>query len=195
MSAKQEMKATPEKAPRERLTREDWLQRAMEVLSKDGDSKIRIDSICRDLGVTKGSFYWHFKNRADFLNSIVDYWYLRYNVQVPELVELQGGTAQERLQRIFEMVTSGGLAHYDGAFDSWAAHEPTVSEKVRKAYRARFEYTCSLFREMGFRGIELETRACAFLGFMMSEWRLQGKENSKRSRARALKELEFFFRK
>ncbi len=48
-----------------RLTREEWLAKALEVLARKGVAGMRIDALSKALGVTKGSFYWHFKNRDE----------------------------------------------------------------------------------------------------------------------------------
>ena len=49
-----------------RLSRESWLQQALEILAED-PQHLRVDEVARRLGVSKGSFYWHFKNRSDFV--------------------------------------------------------------------------------------------------------------------------------
>ncbi len=52
---------------RTRFSRVDWLARAMDVLSREGGARLRINDLCQELGVTKGSFYAHFEDRADFV--------------------------------------------------------------------------------------------------------------------------------
>ena len=47
------------------LTREEWLRRSLEVLAAQGPGKLNIESLSRSLGVSRGSFYWHFENRDD----------------------------------------------------------------------------------------------------------------------------------
>ena len=47
---------------------------ALEVLYSEGIGKVSIVRIARDLGVTSGSFYWHFKDRSDLLRSLLDFW-------------------------------------------------------------------------------------------------------------------------
>ena len=57
-----------------RLSKEEWLARALEVLGKKGAGELTIESLARRLGVTKGSFYWHFKDRADFFRQLIEFW-------------------------------------------------------------------------------------------------------------------------
>jgi len=57
-----------------RLDREEWLARALEVLGKQGAGELTVESLARQLGVTKGSFYWHFKDRANYFRQLIEYW-------------------------------------------------------------------------------------------------------------------------
>lgn len=57
-----------------RYNRDAWLATAIEVLSKDGQAKLRTEHIAKALGVTRGSFYHHFKNREEFVFALVDFW-------------------------------------------------------------------------------------------------------------------------
>ena len=137
---------------RVRLSRQEWLAKALELLSREGESKLRIDRICSALGVTKGSFYWHFKSRADFLDALVDFWVEHYNRRVPEVIGSKAYSAIEQLRTLFVMVRDEGLAKYDVAFESWAAHEPGIADKIREVGRFRYEYVSGLVRELGFEG-------------------------------------------
>ena len=57
-----------------KYTREQWLQKSLEAISGKGFGRVVIDNIVTSLGVTKGSFYWHFKDRNDFLEKLITYW-------------------------------------------------------------------------------------------------------------------------
>lgn len=177
-----------------RLSREAWLARALEILAREGESQVRIDRLCRALGVTKGSFYWHFESRSDFMNSLFDHWSVEFTQRVARAANERGGSAEERLYTVLEIVTIGRLARFDSAFDSWAAHEPELTAKVSGVYRFRYDYVGSLFREMGFRGIDLDTRTAAFLGFVKSEPTLTGRSARRPSPQRLRRALAFFVR-
>ena len=57
----------------DRLSKEKWLEEALLALSKD-PTHLRVDEIAARLGVSKGSFYWHFEGRADFVKALAEYW-------------------------------------------------------------------------------------------------------------------------
>ena len=57
-----------------KLTANDWLEAALNVLASDGVSAVAVEPLAKKLGVTKGSFYWHFKNREDLITNVIVYW-------------------------------------------------------------------------------------------------------------------------
>jgi len=59
---------------RKQLQRFDWLQQALETFVAEGIDAVRITRLADDLGVTRGSFYWHFANRADLIDALVRFW-------------------------------------------------------------------------------------------------------------------------
>jgi len=56
------------------LQRFDWLQKALEIFVEEGIGSVRITRLAEDLDVTRGSFYWHFQNREDLIDSLVSFW-------------------------------------------------------------------------------------------------------------------------
>ena len=143
-----------------------WLEKALEVLKTQGSAKLHIASLSRDLGVSKGSFYWHFKDRSDFIHALVRYWDESFTQCVKADAEAQGGKAQERLRFILCKVFEEGLASYDSIFDAWGAHDTEIRNLVMIVYRYRHDYIKSLFAELGFAGGDLELRTQVFMGFL-----------------------------
>ena len=54
-----------------RLSVDDWIQAGFSILAEDGLEALKIDRLCARLGVTKGSFYWHFKDMASYRAAVV----------------------------------------------------------------------------------------------------------------------------
>ena len=94
-----------------RYSRDEFLARSLDVLSQDGESKLRIDRLVDQLGVTKGSFYWHFENRADFVRSLADYWARSSTQVVIDDLETMAGSPEDRL---FSQPGSGHLGPLRG---------------------------------------------------------------------------------
>lgn len=177
-----------------RLSREQWLEKALEVLSQEGSGKLRIQGISEALGVSKGSFYWHFEGREDFLRAITAYWEEQYTLRVHRTAEAVGGSGRDRLRVILGMVVNEGLTRYDAAFDAWAAHEPTLLPVVSKVHDFRYHYVRSLFAMMGFGESEAAIRTAAFLGFLGVHSRYAGTATDGRSAGDLDAPLEFFVR-
>jgi AcrR family transcriptional regulator len=66
--------ASRSKTPRRRLSRQDWIEGAFEALAERGLPAIAVDTLAERLGVTKGSFYWHFRDADDLLSALVARW-------------------------------------------------------------------------------------------------------------------------
>ncbi len=159
---------------RTRFSRVDWLARAMDVLSRKGGARLRINDLCQELGVTKGSFYAHFEDRADFVRQFVAYWAETFTESVVnEIDKLADVTAKARLLALMRLLHHEKMARYDVAVRAWAAQESSVAQEVRKVDKLRFAYIRQIFHEMGFRGADLDLRTRLFVVYHNSEPGLQ----------------------
>lgn len=69
------MTEVPEKTDRApRLRAVDWAQAALDVVATDGVNAVAVEPLARKLGVTKGSFYWHFPSRDALLHAALERW-------------------------------------------------------------------------------------------------------------------------
>ena len=96
-----------------RLKRQDWLEKALVAFSKKGQAGLSVQGLSEALSVSRGSFYWHFKNREDFVHALLQYWYEEYSALVPAAIERDGGTAEERLARFMRLMHEKKLRRYD----------------------------------------------------------------------------------
>ena len=175
-----------------RLGREEWLSRSLEVLSREGKAKLRIDALTNSLGITKGSFYWHFKDRADFVKSLAQYWAKNSTEQVIDLLNEFQGDASDRLFGLMEYLYRKDFGKYDIAMRAWAAQEPEVARIVKKVDKQRFTFVRSLFAELGFKGQELEMRTRTFVVYHSLELGSFA-SGTKKDRQRLLKRRHAFF--
>lgn len=117
----------------ERRTRDDWIRAAIEAVRQEGADGMRIDRLCRDLGVTKGSFYHHFKSRRQLVQAIADYW----SQTQPSLVEAHlaslSGDANARLVALVQLFTELDIGARDHAMRAWGATETVIREAVSTA--------------------------------------------------------------
>ena len=131
-----------------RTPRASWIEEGLRALAAGGPEAVRIEALARDLGVTKGGFYWHFDDRRALLEEMLDTWERTGVDEVIERVEAEGGDARERLWRLFSLATSDEgdeLLRIDLAVRDWARREPAVGERLRRVDTRRLDYMRSLF--------------------------------------------------
>jgi AcrR family transcriptional regulator len=177
-----------------RLNREQWLALALDILAREGNAKLRIEQLSRSLGVTRGSFYWHFKSRDDFVQSLAEHWAAYSTAQVIDKVEKIKSDPKKSLFALMEKVIEEDLGRYDLAMRAFSAQEPKVALVVKRVDEQRLAYARSLFFEMGFRRQELETRARTFVCYMAGEHVLFAKESKEEQRERLKERYGFFTR-
>jgi AcrR family transcriptional regulator len=146
------------------LSKEDWLEGTLEVVSRAGGAKLRIDNLVRQLGVTKGSFYWHFKDRKDFILCLIDYWHDKYTISVSSRLDEIEASPGEKLLFLMEMVFVNQLTRHDLAIRSWAVAEPELRALVKRTDDHRTAFLQQLFMGMGFARDAAELRAHVFVG-------------------------------
>ena len=163
------VRAMDDQNKKKRLSRDTWLQTALEVLAKEGRARLRLEHIAQKLGVTTGSFYWHFKNREDFVISLAEYWANWSTEQATKFVSEKGGDAADQLMNLMKFVLENDLGRYDIVMRSWALHEPQVNQVVKKVDHIRLLFVRRLFSQMGFEGDELEVRSQIFASYLSLE--------------------------
>jgi AcrR family transcriptional regulator len=134
------------------LNREAWLAAARRALLKGGVEAVRVAKLARDLHVTKGSFYWHFRDRDDLLQLLLQEW----EGEAAEITaELGGAVGQAALEKLMDVVVARarlseeGLAPSDAAIFAWASVEPRVARRVQRAERERIDLLVRLMAERG----------------------------------------------
>jgi AcrR family transcriptional regulator len=137
-----------EKKKTTRLAREDWLQAALMAFEEKGIQGVKADSLARYLGVTRGSFYWHFKDVAQLMQAVVRQWQNEQTLTVIERNEAEGGPPEQRLLRLLRT-----CAQDDGRFEvgirHWMTQDASVADIVRDVDRQRERYLAALLSEAG----------------------------------------------
>ncbi len=134
--------------PQVKVTREDWLLAALAALAATGVSGVSVDPLARRLGVTRGSFYWHFKDRAALLEEALVLWEEQSTLGlIAELSELADPRA--RLEALFYgALTDDTVAGLEPAIVAHAQH-PVVGAVLARVTERRLDYLTGLFAELG----------------------------------------------
>lgn len=143
----------------QRLDRTAWLREAMEVLRESGIDHVKVEPLAKRLGVTKGSFYWHFKDRSDLLRALPEHWVKSQTEPVLAHAESSGTTAVEKMRAVLEFLAREDPDRYDNAMRAWAQFDSDVADAVAAIDKRRMEYVGSLFEQAGLSAMEASFRA------------------------------------
>jgi len=146
-----------------------WTQAGLEALRKGGVAGVRVERLAEDIGLTKGSFYWHFRGRGELLEALLDFWAReRTEAEFERISEVKGGLVP-RLLTLAEDVLDKGMGRYDPAVRAWARADRKVAAAVALVDRRRVRALAGFFEEGGFAPAEARTRARLFYTFLLGE--------------------------
>lgn len=168
------------KSDSHRLDRNSWVRAGIDVLCSAGVQAVRVEALAKKLNISKGSFYWHFKNRKDLLEAILDEWQARQSDWSAN-GETMGGPV-ERWTKLFGTFTAPGYAALELAISAWARQDEHVARRLAEAESKRIAYVSAIFREIGFGHAQASEWANAafllYLGWMDRDTRERDHQNS-----------------
>jgi AcrR family transcriptional regulator len=150
-----------------------WVAAAFDLLAEGGIDAVRVDPLAKRLGVTRGSFYWHFKDRAALHQAMLKQWRKWATYQVGDRIEKAVMDAGERLRRTLALPTSGPRATRAAAIEMairlWARRDEEAAAAVERIDHQRLRYYAKLFVERGHDEDEARRRAYLFYAALMSQ--------------------------
>lgn len=170
-----------------RRSREDWTRAALEALRDEGIEGVRVEPLAARLGVTKGSFYWHFESREQLLTAALDAWVARGTEAIIEQIEAVEGGADAKLRALWQRTVhdSSRALTTELAIRDLAQRDPHVRERVRKVDERRMNYMCGLFRELGFPQEQAVSRSLMLYSLLIGNHYIAAR-HGRTPRARAL---------
>jgi AcrR family transcriptional regulator len=166
-------------------TKGDWVAAALDALDEGGIEAVRVEPLAVRLGVTKGSFYWHFTDREELLAAVLAAWEQLGTLNVIEQVDAAGGDAKARIRVLWSIAHGSGRMAAEHAIRDWARRAPHVDKVVRRVDERRLDYLRSLLRELGFARDDLEARALLAYSLLIGDHFVKGRA-TKAARERAL---------
>ncbi len=180
-----------------RLGVDDWVQAGFEILAEEGLISLKLDQLCARLGVTKGSFYWHFADMEGYRHALVEAWAQFRDEDRDEIEGLSEVEPRERLALMMALLARPRLWKLERAMREWARSDKTVAAAVLSADRRMVRAVQQAFCDYGFDADEAEMRAntafAAVLGLLhMSGSALKGLFGSALERQTAAPERNWF---
>jgi AcrR family transcriptional regulator len=164
-----------QKPERTRLSAEDWEDAALNLIAEQGVGALAVEALARQLGVTKGSFYWHFRTREALLQAALERWEQYGEREIIGQIEAIPDP-RERLPELFRRVAHELHAHRVYAALLKALDHPLVVPVMARASQRRTEFLHTAYTEAGMEAGEALNRArltyAAYVGFLQLNFTL-----------------------
>jgi AcrR family transcriptional regulator len=151
----------------DKLNHQHWLDAGLQALAAQGLQGLRIMPIAQQLGVTKGSFYWHFSSLEAYQAALLEEWELRHTQQIILYVEAQGGDALTKLRNLMT-VTVRADPRLAKAIRAWADTNTQAQAAQARVDHDRLAFLAGLLAALGWSNDKAQTYArwmyCALIG-------------------------------
>ncbi len=137
------------------LSPEDWIKAGLDALAQGGPAALRAEAIARDIGATKGSFYWHFRDLPAYKAAILACWQRHCTDEIIALAETHPDPPS-RLAALIALATAlpdpadPAPDHAaEQAIRGWSRHDPLAAEAVARVDQQRLAYLQDQLAGMG----------------------------------------------
>lgn len=148
---------TRQRAPR--LSVDDWIEAAFDLLVREGVTGVKITRLCEELGVTKGSFYWHFPDIDHLMKAVADRWCAIQNETLVALKETTSIPGDQRLEAMAAQLMSQRGWAVEVAVRDWARSDSQVADSVARLDNQVFDVVQSTLLDLGFDAEEARLRS------------------------------------
>ncbi|MGH8191850.1 MAG: TetR/AcrR family transcriptional regulator [Rhodanobacteraceae bacterium] len=152
-----------------RLSATDWEHGALAMIAEQGVAALAVEALARRLGVTKGSFYWHFRNREALLSAALNRWEADDERELQHHIDA-ADEPRERLRELFRWVSGETQSHRIYAALLQALDHPLVKPLMTRVSQRRMDLLTLAFRQAGLGRDDARHRArltyAAYVGFL-----------------------------
>ena len=160
------------RAPRVQLDRKGWIEAAIDVLADQGMEGMRVEVLAKSFGVTKGSFYWHFKDRQDLFNAVLHTWKEGRIRDINKQTSGAPGKEREQLTHVIEVYSANrnrkGIS-IELAVREWARRDAQAAAVVEEVDTYRLECTRKLFIASGLSDAEAKSRSLLLYAYVFGQ--------------------------
>jgi AcrR family transcriptional regulator len=178
--------ASPATARTLTLHPDDWIRAAQVRLSEHGIESVRVEVMARDLGVSKGSFYWHFRDRGELLDKLLARW---EDGELDWLNVDDGAGAAARWARFIERTANPERMRMEMALRAWARGDEHVAARVSDIEKRKARLVADVLREIGFAQTAAEASSEVVLLICLGWLDRATRDNQFQHASRSLREL------
>jgi len=164
----------PTTKPTPRRDATDWILAGLDTLTTQGVDAVRVEILARKIGITKGSFYWHFKDRAGLLQEMLGYWRRHATLRIIDRLERSDLSPLEKLRQLVSLPLQGKRASEGAAVELairlWARSDSQAAHAVAEVDEQRLLLMRNLSLASGAANQpEAEARAFLLYAYMLAE--------------------------
>ena len=176
------------RSPRQKVAQEtsplqaqDWVQAAIVLLAEDSVDALRVDELAKRLGVTKGSFYWHFDSRERLLQAVLETWRARTTGEIETFIKHSAGSPAGRIGRLLRIAIRNRPDVPGGPLElslrDWARRDERVRKIIEEVDAERIAVLVRLYRDAGLGEQEAADAARAQMAYTIGARMLLSGEN------------------
>jgi AcrR family transcriptional regulator len=129
------------------------------LLAEHGVRALKVERLCQRVGVTRGSFYWHFDDMASYRSALVESWNAFLEDDRRSLAELDALPPRERLSAMMTALTSPQHWMLERAMREWARTDPVAAANIRAADGRLLRSVTKAYADFGFGAADAKLRA------------------------------------
>ena len=160
------VKKTRKRQGSSRLTIDDWILAAGKLLATNGIDAVRVEPLAKIMKVTKGSFYWHFKERKTLLTAVLNNWRRRATSDVIERLNSPSLSPRGRLNKLLK-IPQHDKSSLEMAIRQWAKNDAMANEAIIEIDSHRHRYITSIYLDLGFNEKDAKSRAFLLYSTML----------------------------
>lgn len=147
-------KAPAKRRPRQReaLDRSSWIAAGLQTLASEGVAAVRVEVLAKQLNVTKGSFYWHFADRPELLQAMLEEWRRSTLTAVVESIWGRPADAYQKLERLWRICFSGRADNPGGPLEAalrqWSLADAAVARLMADVDEERIAFVAKIYHEL-----------------------------------------------
>jgi AcrR family transcriptional regulator len=153
----------------EQLSDDDWIKQGLKALARGGFTALKADPLAKAMGVSRGSFYWHFADLGAFQAAVLKRWREIAAEQI--IADVEAAAGDEPLKALLRR-SFGARLDLERAVRNWGAFDAAAQAAVRAIDRRRLDYIEHLLNKRGLDAATAQARAqilyWTFLGFALS---------------------------
>lgn len=171
---------------RTQLDRNDWIEAAIDVLADQGVAGLRVEVLAKNFGVTKGSFYWHFKDRRALLDAVLEHW---RQGRVDDIVQRTQCAPGDEIAQLHHVIDTYSLARnrrgmrIELAIRDWARHDAAARAVIDAVDTLRLECASALFLAAGRTPDEAASRSLLLYAYVFGLGMMDGDREAPRPAA------------